>query len=64
MDAGAAIVDIGGVKAGARRPVAVAEEIDRVVPVRRARGLPDAVISVDTWRAEVGRAAAEPARTC
>ena len=58
LDAGAGIVDIGGVKAGVGDPVSPAEEIDRVVPVvaevRRLR--PDAVISVDTWRAEVGRA--------
>lgn len=59
LDAGAGIVDIGGVKAGVGAEVTVAEEIDRVVPViaelRRRR--PEAVISVDTWRAEVGRAA-------
>nr|WP_240615840.1 dihydropteroate synthase [Nakamurella deserti] len=58
LDAGAAIVDIGGVKAGVGEFVSAAQEIDRVVPVvaevRRLR--PDAVISVDTWRAEVGRA--------
>jgi dihydropteroate synthase len=57
FDAGAGIVDIGGVKAGVGRFVSAAEEIDRVVPVvtevRRLR--PDAVISVDTWRSEVGR---------
>jgi dihydropteroate synthase len=59
LDAGAAIVDIGGVKAGVGGFVSAAEEIDRVVPVvaevRRRR--PDAVISVDTWRSEVGREA-------
>ncbi len=58
LDAGAAIVDIGGVKAGIGDYVSVAAEIDRVVPVvtelRRRR--PEAVISVDTWRAEVGAA--------
>lgn len=57
--AGAAIVDIGGVKAGIGTPVSVAEEIDRVVPViaaTRAR-YPELHISVDTWRAEVGAAA-------
>ncbi len=61
LDAGAAIVDIGGVKAGVGAAVSPAEEIDRVVPVvaavRRLR--PDAVISVDTWRAEVGREVVE-----
>ena len=58
LDAGAAIVDIGGVKAGIGEFVSTAQEIDRVLPVvaevRRLR--PDAVISVDTWRSEVGRA--------
>ena len=59
LDAGAAIVDIGGVRAGAGAPVSVAEEIERVVEViteLRARR-PDAVISVDTWRAEVAQQA-------
>ena len=59
LDAGAAIVDIGGVKAGIGDHVSPAAEIDRVVPVvaelRRRR--PSAVISVDTWRAEVGAVA-------
>lgn len=59
LDAGAAIVDIGGVKAGNGAPVSVAEELDRVVGVIaevRARR-PGALISVDTWRAEVAAAA-------
>lgn len=58
---GADIVDVGGVKAGAGDPVDVAEECRRVVPIVeavRARH-PDVVISVDTWRHEVGRAAAQ-----
>ena len=56
---GADIVDIGGVKAGPGAEVDVAEEIRRVVPfvaAVRARH-PDVVISVDTWRGEVGRLA-------
>ncbi|WP_133904683.1 dihydropteroate synthase [Actinophytocola oryzae] len=56
---GADLVDIGGVKAGPGSEVTVAEEIRRVVPFVasvRAR-FPDLVISVDTWRHEVGRAA-------
>ncbi|GAA1842566.1 dihydropteroate synthase [Pseudonocardia ailaonensis] len=56
---GADIVDIGGVKAGPGAVVDAAEEIRRVVPfvaAVRARH-PDVVISVDTWRAEVGRRA-------
>jgi len=56
---GADIVDIGGVKAGPGRTVDTAEEARRVVPfvaAIRARH-PDIVISVDTWRSEVGRLA-------
>ncbi|RKS67750.1 dihydropteroate synthase [Actinomadura pelletieri DSM 43383] len=58
--AGADIVDIGGVKAGPGEDVDVAEELRRVVELVaavRARH-PDIVISVDTWRAEVGEAVA------
>ena len=57
---GAAIVDIGGVKAGPGEEVTVAEEIRRVtglVAAVRAE-YPSVVISVDTWRAEVGEAVA------
>jgi dihydropteroate synthase len=55
---GAAIVDVGGVKAGPGEEVDVAEEVRRTaafVAAVRARH-PDVVISVDTWRAEVGEA--------
>ncbi|HEX7106968.1 MAG TPA: dihydropteroate synthase, partial [Acidothermaceae bacterium] len=55
---GADIVDIGGVKAGPGPEVDEAEEIRRVAEfvalVRRRH--PGVVISVDTWRASVGRA--------
>ncbi|GKQ41169.1 dihydropteroate synthase [Streptomyces sp. A012304] len=58
---GAAIVDIGGVKAGPGVEVTAEEEARRTVgfvaEVRRR--LPDVVISVDTWRAEVGEAVCE-----
>ncbi|MCZ7416706.1 MULTISPECIES: dihydropteroate synthase [unclassified Streptomyces] len=58
---GAAIVDIGGVKAGPGEEVGVEEEIRRtasfVAEVRRR--YPDVVISVDTWRHEVGEAVCE-----
>jgi dihydropteroate synthase len=58
--AGADIVDIGGVKAGPGDEVDAAEEIRRVaglvVAVRQRH--PDVVISVDTWRSEVGEAVA------
>jgi dihydropteroate synthase len=56
---GADIVDIGGVKAGPGSDVDTEEEIRRVVPfvaAVRARH-PALVVSVDTWRAEVGRLA-------
>jgi dihydropteroate synthase len=56
---GADIVDIGGVPAKPADEVTVSEEIRRTVPfVEAVRGAyPDLVISVDTWRHEVGRAA-------
>ncbi|HEY7011076.1 MAG TPA: dihydropteroate synthase [Jatrophihabitantaceae bacterium] len=56
---GAEIVDVGGVKAAPGTEVGVAEEIERTVPfVAAVRAeFPDVVISVDTWRAEVGEAA-------
>ncbi|GAA3979325.1 dihydropteroate synthase [Actinomadura viridis] len=57
---GADIIDIGGVKAGPGDDVDVAEELRRVVDLVaavRARH-PEVVISVDTWRAEVGEAVA------
>jgi dihydropteroate synthase len=55
---GADLIDIGGVKAGPGDEVDVQEEIRRVVPfVAAVRAEhPDAVISVDTWRADVARA--------
>ncbi|HEY4460700.1 MAG TPA: dihydropteroate synthase [Pseudonocardiaceae bacterium] len=56
---GADIVDIGGVKAGPGVDVDTDEEIRRVVPFIGAvrQKFPDLVISVDTWRHEVGRLA-------
>ncbi|WP_103884747.1 dihydropteroate synthase [Actinacidiphila yanglinensis] len=58
---GAAIVDIGGVKAGPGEEVSAQEEIRRTVgfvaEVRRRH--PDVVISVDTWRHEVAEAVCE-----
>jgi len=60
LAAGADILDIGGVRAGPGHEVTVAEEIRRVVPVVAALRdrHPGAVLSVDTWRAAVGEAAA------
>jgi dihydropteroate synthase len=59
--AGARIIDIGGVKAGPGDEVDTTEELRRVVPFIAAvrERWPDVVISVDTWRAEVGAAACE-----
>jgi dihydropteroate synthase len=58
---GAAIIDIGGVKAGPGAEVSTAEEVRRtagfVAEVRRRH--PNVVISVDTWRHEVGEAVCE-----
>ncbi|MEV0525614.1 dihydropteroate synthase [Streptomyces sp. NPDC050439] len=58
---GAAIIDIGGVKAGPGEEVTAAEEARRTVgfvaDVRKR--FPDVVISVDTWRHEVGEAVCE-----
>ena len=58
---GADIIDIGGVKAGPGEYVSPEEEARRTVPFIAAvrRAYPDIVISVDTWRHEVGRAACE-----
>ncbi len=55
---GAEIVDIGGVKAAPGDPVDTQEEIERTVSfVAAVRAeFPDIVISVDTWRHEVGEA--------
>lgn len=56
---GAEILDVGGVRAGNGTPVDEAEEIRRVVPFVAAvrRAVPDLLVSVDTWRAGVARAA-------
>jgi dihydropteroate synthase len=55
---GAQIVDIGGVKAGPGQQVDADEEKRRVVSfvAEVAARYPDVVISVDTWRADVGAA--------
>jgi len=60
LEDGAGILDIGGMSS---RPGAVeiepAEELDRVIPAIESirQAYPDAIISVDTYRSEVGRAA-------
>ncbi len=59
LAAGADIVDIGGESASTGRPpVAVGEEIARVVPlVQRVAGELGALVSVDTYKPAVARAA-------
>ena len=61
VDEGAEIVDIGGIKAVPGVAIDEAEERGRVVDfVARVRSAyPSLVISVDTWRAPVGRAVCE-----
>ncbi len=61
MAQGAAILDIGGVKAGPGDEVTVEEELRRTVPfvAELRKRHPEAVISVDTWRHEVGEAVCE-----
>ncbi|AHY45561.1 DHPS: dihydropteroate synthase [Rubrobacter radiotolerans] len=58
LAAGADILDIGGVKAAAGRPLPPGEELRRVMPLlERVRDLTDAPISVDTFEPEVAREA-------
>jgi len=58
VDEGADILDVGGVKAGPGPEVSEPEELERVIPaVAAVRARFDVPISVDTWRAEVARAA-------
>lgn len=58
---GAEIVDIGGIKAAPGKEIDADEEKRRVVDFVAAirSEFPDLVISVDTWRASVGRAVCE-----
>jgi dihydropteroate synthase len=58
VEEGAAIIDVGGVKAGPGDDVDITEELARTVDfVARIRSeYPEIVISVDTWRHEVGDA--------
>lgn len=59
LDAGADILDIGGESATTGRPpVEVQEEIERVVPlIERVAGEMGAIVSVDTYKPAVARAA-------
>lgn len=62
LDAGAALLDVGGesTRPGAE-PVSAAEEVERVVPAVEAlrRAFPEAPISVDTVKVETARATLE-----
>ena len=60
QEEGADVVDLGGVRAGRGPRVDPDEEIARVVPLveRVRRRHPDLLVSVDTWRSSVARAAA------
>ena len=59
LAAGASVIDIGGESGVTNRPpVRVQEEIERVVPlIERVAGELDALVSVDTYKPEVARAA-------
>lgn len=60
VDEGADLLDVGGVKAGPGPQVSADEEIDRVVPALEAlHARFDVPLSVDTWNAQVARAAFE-----
>lgn len=63
LDEGADILDIGGesTRPGKKQPVSEQEEIDRVLPVIGGvlEARPQAVISVDTYKSGVARAAVE-----
>jgi len=58
---GADLLDVGGVPAKPGQEVTAQEEIRRVVPFIAAvrAAYPDLVISADTWRHDVGRAACQ-----
>jgi dihydropteroate synthase len=59
VDAGAAIIDVGGESGVTHRPaVSPEEEIERVVPlIERVADALDVVVSADTYKPEVARAA-------
>jgi dihydropteroate synthase len=58
VEAGADLLDVGGVKAGPGPEVDEAEELDRVIPALEAlRARFDTPLSVDTWRASVAKEA-------
>lgn len=58
---GADIIDVGGIRGGPGAEVSVEDEIERVGPVVEAirAAHPEAILSVDTWRAGVAAAVLE-----
>jgi dihydropteroate synthase len=62
LDEGAEILDIGGesTRPGQQQAVSAAEEQERVLPVMTAilKARPDAILSIDTYKASTARAAA------
>ena len=64
IEDGADVIDVGGVKAGPGTPVSEQEESERVVPLIEAiRADADVVVSVETGRPAVARAALEAGAT-
>jgi dihydropteroate synthase len=61
LEAGASLLDIGGesTRPGKHEPVSAQEEIDRVLPVIEGilKAAPEAVLSIDTYKAETARVA-------
>jgi dihydropteroate synthase len=61
LEAGTDILDMGGesTRPGTRPPLSAHEELDRILPVIEAvlRQRPDAILSIDTYKAETARAA-------
>ena len=61
LEHGADILDLGGesTRPGAHPPISAQQELDRVLPVVEAvlRQRPDAILSIDTYKAETARAA-------
>src|SRR5260221_6620236 len=63
LDEGADIIDVGGesTRPGSTATVSAEQEMDRVLPVIQAlkQARPDAIVSVDTYKVGVARAALE-----
>src|ERR1700761_3289772 len=61
IEAGAGIVDVGGesTRPGKRKPLSSEQETDRIEPVLKGilRHRPDAILSIDTYKAGTAKAA-------